>query len=127
MRLSFGRKNPAGQGAREGLCIVIVSGSCCIPGMGPFDEQARRVVEQAVSETGTAAQVTVLPVTKAFFGAVSKKVMGELMAMFNQGGKIGLPAVLVNGEVVSYGVPTLEDMKAVLSSYAQNNKEELQK
>ena len=126
MRLGFGRQRSLGQASPGGVGIVIVSGSCCIPGMGPFDEQARSVVEQAISEAGVSAQVTVLPATKAFFGAVPKSVMGELMTMFNQG-KIGLPAVLINGKVVAYGVPTLEDMKAVLSSHAENKKEEPQK
>lgn len=126
MRLGFRRKGSAEQDARAGLGIVIVSGGCCIPGMGPFDEQARQVVEQAISETETIGQVTVLPATKAFFGAVSKRVMGELMALYNQG-KVGLPAVLINGEVVSYGVPTLEEMKAALCTHAQNHKEESEK
>jgi hypothetical protein len=36
------------------------------------------------------------------------------MGMLNEGGRIGLPAVLVNGEVISYGVPSIEIATAAL-------------
>ena len=52
--------------------VVIISGSCCIPGMAPFDEQARRVVDQAIAETGVAAQVRMMPATTAYMGGAPK-------------------------------------------------------
>jgi len=45
------------------------------------------------------------------------------MAMFDQG-KIRAPAILINGEVVSYGVPTLEKMKEALNKFPKQNKNE---
>ncbi len=107
MRLSF-RKNNSEVG------VIIISGSCCIPGMAPFDEQAKRVVEQAASETEVKAQVKVIPATTAYFGGVPKEVMNKIMAEFSQSGRMPLPAVLINGKVVSYGVPKIEDMKTAL-------------
>lgn len=93
--------------------VVIITGSCCIPGMAPFDEQAQRVVEQAISETGVAAQARVIPASNAMFGAVPMKVMKTLMAESNAG-RMPLPAVLIDGAVVSYGVPTVDDFKSAL-------------
>ncbi len=82
MRLSFRKKYSE-------VGVIIISGSCCIPGMAPFDEQAKRVVEQAASEA-------------------------EVITEFNQSGRMPLPAVLINGKIVSYGVPQVEDIKKAL-------------
>ena len=103
--------------------LVIISAACCFPGMGTFDEQARTVIDQAISETGVEVTVTLVPATTAM--VVFNKVIRELMAMYGQG-KLGAPAILINGEVVSYGVPQIEDMKAVLRKFAkiETNKEE---
>ncbi|CAG0979945.1 MAG: hypothetical protein OIN86_02910 [Candidatus Methanoperedens sp.] len=94
--------------------VIIISGSCCIPGMAPFDEQAKRVVEQAVSETDVKVQVKVIPASTAYFGAIPKDVMAKIITEFNQSGRMPLPAVLINGKVVSYGVPKVEDVKTAL-------------
>ena len=109
---------------QSGLRIVILSGACCIPSMASFDKQAEQIIVRAITETGVKAQVKVAPATTAIFGGgVSKKIIGELMAMFDQG-KISAPAILINGEVVSYGVPTLEKMKEALSKFSKQNKNE---
>jgi hypothetical protein len=107
MRLSFRKKESE-------VGIIIISGSCCIPGMTPFDEQAKRAVEQAVSETDAKVQVKVVPVSTAYFGAVPKEVMTKIITEFNQSGRMPLPAVLINGRIVSYGVPKIEDVKKAL-------------
>lgn len=93
--------------------IVIISGSCCIPGMAPLDEQARRIAEQAVKESGVRARVEVIPAVAAFSGG-TKGLISELMAEFGQSGRIGLPAVLLGGKVVSKGVPKADDIKSAL-------------
>ena len=97
-----------------GVGAVIITGSCCIPGMRPFDDEAHRIVQEAIAGSGVSAQVRELPASSAMFGGVPKTVMAELMRMLNEGGQIGLPAVLVNGEVVSYGVPNVETVTAAL-------------
>lgn len=107
MQLGFRRKE-------RKIGVVIVSGACCIPGMAPLDEEARRVVEQAVSETGAAVEMKVVPASNAMFGAVPVKVMTKIMSEMNQTGRVPLPAVLINGEAVSYGVPSIEQIKSAL-------------
>ncbi len=109
--------------SKEKVGIVIVSASCCLPGMAPFDEQARRVIDQAVSETGIAAEVKMMPATTAMMGGVPKGIMEQLIGLFNQG-KIGLPAILINGKPVSFGVPRVEDVKAALVEIAGAKKAE---
>lgn len=97
--------------------VVIVSASCCIRGMEAFDEQAERIVREAATKSGVPVRVEVLPVTKAMFGGLPRKVIDELMARANAG-EMPVPAVLVDGVVVSYGVPTLEKMESALMERA---------
>jgi hypothetical protein len=107
MRLNF-RKEDTEVG------VIIIGGSCCIPGMASFDEQAKHVVEQAISETDIKAQVKIIPASTAFFGAVPKDVVAKIITEFNQSGIMLLPAILINGKVVSYGVPKIEELKTAL-------------
>ncbi|MBI2952924.1 MAG: hypothetical protein HYY30_01315 [Chloroflexi bacterium] len=112
MRINFLRKDPR-EDSKVGVGVVIISGSCCIPGMKPFDEQAQRIVQQAITETGVEAVVKVMPATTAMAGGAPKVVMAKLIGEF-QAGKLGVPAILVNGKPVSYGVPRLEEMNNAL-------------
>lgn len=104
--------------------ILIISGACCMPGMAPFDVQAKKMIEQAMVETGVNAELKVVPATNAMFGGIPRKIMTELFTMFNQSSKVGLPAVLINGEVTSYGVPKIEELKAALNKFAANKPKE---
>ncbi len=117
MRLFFRRTDDQSQGDTH-VGVVIISGACCIPGMKPFDEQARLIVERAIAETGVPAQLKMMPATTAYFGGAPKEVMAQLMAL-SQSGQLGVPAVLVNGKAVSYGVPQPEEVKAALLAAAQ--------
>jgi hypothetical protein len=119
MQLRSRSRSEAPHADDPGVGVVIITGSCCIPGMRPFDEQARRVVEQAIAQAGVPAQLKELPASNALLGGVPKQVLAGLMARFNEGGQIGLPAVLVNGEVVSYGVPRIETVTAALLAVGQ--------
>ncbi len=120
MRFGLFRKEDSQAAKGTTVGVVIISGSCCIPGMKPFDEQARRVVEQAISETGVEAQLVVMPATRAYFGGAPREVINKLVSDANQG-KLGVPAVLVNGEAVSYGVPELGSIKTALLEAREAN------
>lgn len=124
MRLFFRHKDDLNQGSAQ-VGIVIISGACCIPGMKPFDDQARLIVEKAISDTGVPAQVKMMPATTAYFGGASKEVTAKLVEL-SQSGQLGVPAILVNGKVVSYGVPQFDDMKAALLEAAQSSAPEVQ-
>lgn len=100
--------------------IVIISAACCMPGMAPLDEQARRIVEQAISETGVKAQVSIMPATTAYFGGVPKQIMAQLISM-SQSGRLPVPAILINGKPVCYGMPELENFKSALLAVVNAN------
>ncbi|MHB1006974.1 MAG: hypothetical protein ACYC3S_15220 [Chloroflexota bacterium] len=110
MKLNILRKDPKED---PQLNVVIVSAACCVPGMAPLDEQARRIVEQALSEVGVVGRVSIMPATTAFFGGAPREVMARLISD-SQSGKISVPAVLIGGKAVSYGVPNLEQIKSAL-------------
>lgn len=100
--------------------VLIISAACCMPGMAPLDEQARHIVEQAISETGVKAQVKIMPATTAFFGGVPRQIMAELINL-SQSGRLPVPAILINGKPVSYGMPELENFKSALLVAANTN------
>lgn len=108
MRLPWRRVEP-----QSAVVVVVVSGTCCMPSMAPFDEQARKVIEQAISETGVEARVHMMPATKAYFGGIPPQVMGHLVSSF-QRGQMPIPAILIDGKPVSCGVPKVDDVKAAL-------------
>lgn len=95
--------------------IVIVTGSCCIPGMAALDEEAIKTVERAVAETGVQTNIKLLAVTKAMFGGVPKDIYNKLMGEYKSSGRIGLPAILINGKLITYGAIDYERVKNELS------------
>jgi len=113
MKLDFHRKETK-------VGIVIISAACCMPGMVPLDEQARRIVEQAITETGVKADVKIMQATTAFFGGVPKQIMAEIISR-SQSGQLPVPAILINGKPISYGMPQLENVKSALLAIANIN------
>lgn len=106
--------------AKPDVSVVIISAACCMPGMAPLDEQARRIVERAISETGVEAQIKIMPATTAFFGGVPRQIMAQIVNL-SQSGRLPVPAVLINGKPVSYGMPELENLKSALLAVANIN------
>lgn len=109
------------------VSVAIISISCCVSGMAAFDEQARRIVGQAVSETGVEAKVKVIPASSAIFGGIPRDVLTKLMTEFNQSGfnksgRMGVPVILVNGKAISYGVPDVETVKSALLETVKSKK-----
>ncbi len=100
--------------------VAIITASCCFPGTAPFEEQARQVVEQAISESGLDVQLKILPVS-SYYNSIPKEVVPRLLADYNRG-KISAPPILIDGKAVFYGVPGLEEMKTALLQAAQSRK-----
>ncbi len=100
--------------------VAIITASCCFPGVAPFEEQAKRIVEQAVNESGVEAEVKVLPVS-SYYNSIPKEVVPKLIADYNHG-KISAPPILIDGKAAFYGVPGLEEMKLALRQAAEARK-----
>ncbi len=83
---------------------VILSAACCNPSMSGLDEQAKRVIEQAASETGVEVHISLQPMSAALYGGVPKDVVAQLKSD-NQAGSLRMPVVIINGKGVCYGVP----------------------
>ena len=108
------RFNILHKGPGTALNVLIITGSCCIPGFAPFDEQARQAVAQAITETGVDAQVKEMPASSAMYGAVPRSLVAKWFQSANSG-QMPLPAVLVNGNVASTGIPAnIESIKTAL-------------
>ena len=100
--------------------VAIITASCCFPGVAPFEERAKSIVEQAVTESGVEAEVKVLPVS-SYYNSIPKEVVPKLIADYNQG-KISAPPILIDGKAAFYGVPGLEEMKSALRQAAEARK-----
>lgn len=94
--------------------VVIITGSCCMPGMAPLDDQAQAMVAQAVKETGVQVKVKLMPATAAAFGGVPRELVATFMQTFQTEGRVALPAVLVNGKPVALGLPDAARLKEAL-------------
>lgn len=104
--------------------VVIVTGNCCIPGFTVFDEAARQAVAQSVAESGQEVPVHELAATAAMMGAVPREVVAQLTQEFNRTGQLPLPLVLVDGEVVTCGIPVdAGKITAALQKAAEETKE----
>lgn len=94
--------------------VIIVTGSCCMPGMAPLDQQARVNVAQAIQETGVPAAVKELSAGAAAFGGLPRHLVAQFMSVVGQEGRVPLPAVLVGGSPVGQGLPDVPALKAAL-------------
>ena len=97
--------------------VVIISGACCSPNMTAFDEQIHKAINKAIAETEIQAEVSVIPVSTLFRGPNSK-IASKLMESYNKG-LASLPAILINEEVVFFGVPTMLEIKQALLKFSQ--------
>jgi hypothetical protein len=123
MDFSFLKEKSVSKEEESVVGIVLISGTCCNPSMAAADERARRVIEDAASQVGVKVQIEVKTMTSAYYSAprdVKRRLMGEFA-----GGGINVPAILIGGKAVSYGVPSLEVMKAALLDTADAKKKEL--
>lgn len=97
--------------------VVIISSACCSPNMAVLDQQLRKLIDKAISETGIQAQVSVIGISTLFKNPNSK-ILAKLMDD-NSKGIAKTPAILINDEVISYGIPTLDDIKQALIKFSQ--------
>jgi len=125
MKLRIGRpgrapSDDAGQQSddSDGTTVVIVSGACCFPPLRAFDLEAGRVVDAAITEVGLPARVVSMSTSQAYYGGLPRALAEEGKRVRDTVGITAFPAVLVNLELVSYGVPTLEAVVAALRKAA---------
>ncbi len=96
--------------------VVVITGSCCIPGLAPIEQKARQILDQIIAETGVSARVKTMSVIQAMSGGIPKEILNEGMALFQQEDRPPLPAILINGKPVSRGFP---DPAAIRSALLQ--------
>jgi len=122
MDFDFLKEKNASKAADYAVGIVLISGTCCNPSLAVADERARRVIEKAAAEVGVEVRVELMTMTSAYYSA-PKDVRQRLMKDFSRG-NVDLPAVLIGGKAVSYGVPAIDAMKAALLDATNRKKEE---
>lgn len=100
---------------KSDILILLVSGSCCVPTLGPIDQQAQNIIRQALDATGLSAQVRVLPASSALQGGIPPEILKELGAAGEPAQLIlRLPALFIGGKLIGFGAPDLEQVKTAL-------------
>lgn len=102
---------------KEHINMIIIKSGCCNKLSASIEENFKSSIDQAIHETGSYVKITEV---KAHFGMlenIGKKISSEIFE-FIKIGKPFLPIVMINGEVISYGVPTYELIK---NSLIKNN------
>ena len=100
----------------EGVLVLLVSGACCVPQMAIPDQQAEKIIQQALAETGITAQVRKLTISSALRGGIPAEVLNALGVKVDPSNLMRLPGILINNKLVSFGVPKLETIKNALIS-----------
>lgn len=107
--------DPDAQNIGKSIGVIIISGSCCNPGMASLDDLAKAVVEQAIAKAKVNAVVKTITATSAYSGGIPRDIVVKILARGSELGMNMFPAVMVDGEVVSHGVPNVDEMVAFLS------------
>ncbi len=96
------------------VIILLVSGTCCVPQLTVLDQQAQQIIRQALEETGITAQVRTLPVSSALQGGIPTEILKQLEVSIQPANLMRLPALFINGKLISLGVPELNQVKSAL-------------
>ncbi len=95
--------------------ILLVSGTCCVPQLTIFDQQAQKIIQQALDETGITAQTRTVGISSVLQGGIPAEILKQLEASIQPANMMSsLPALLINGKLVSLGVPELNQVKSAL-------------
>lgn len=94
--------------------ILIISGSCCIPKLAVLDQQVQQIIQQALRETGITAQVRTVTASSAVRGGIPSEILQSTGLANDTSNIMRLPAVLINNQFVSFGVPQLDVIKNAL-------------
>jgi hypothetical protein len=109
-------EQPHASNSPSEVVILLVSGSCCVPQLAVRDQQAQQIIQQALAETGTPAQVRTLTASSAVRGGISSEVLHSIGVAIDGSNIMRLPAVLINNQLISLGVPQLDVIKTALKS-----------
>jgi hypothetical protein len=96
------------------VVVLLVSGSCCVPQMTVLDQQAQQIIRQALEETGITAQVRTLLISSALQGGIPAEILKQLEVSIQPANLMRLPALFINGKLISLGLPELNQVKSAL-------------
>lgn len=96
------------------VLVLLISGTCCYPGLAAVDAQAEQIIRQALAETAIPGQVHTLLASSALQGGIPADILEQLRSALKPVNLMRLPAVFVNRKLFGFGVPELEAFKTAL-------------
>ncbi|MCX6155341.1 MAG: hypothetical protein NT007_14400 [Candidatus Kapabacteria bacterium] len=94
--------------------ILIVKSGCCSKLAKDAESAMKNMINRAVEESGTKAKVTELIASMSMLESLNKKNYDEVMDLMRNGKQI-LPVFAVNGEIISYGIPSFDTLLNALT------------
>lgn len=91
-----------------------------MPQMAPIEAQARQILEKVIAEERADVDVRAMTMSEAYYGGLPRSIIASLMDKFKETGDMGLPAILVNGEVATTGIPDPERLRIALRNSQGN-------
>lgn len=98
----------------KNVLVLLISGTCCYPGLAAVDTQAEQVIHQALAETGISGQAHTLLASSALQGGIPDDILEQLRSALKPVNLMRLPAVFIAGKLLGFGVPTLDAIKTAL-------------
>jgi hypothetical protein len=96
--------------------ILVISGACCVPQLAFSDQQAIKIIDQALQEIGITAQTRTLTISSALTGGIPMEILQAIGIATDPSVIMRLPAVFINGRLISFGVPDLQMIKNALNA-----------
>ncbi len=96
------------------VLVLLISGTCCYPGLAAVDAQAEQVIRQALAETGIPGRVHTLLASSALQGGIPVDILEQLQNALKPLNLMRLPAVFINRKLFGFGVPELDAVKTTL-------------
>ncbi len=96
------------------VIILLISGKCCFPGMAVLDQQAQQVIQQALAETHISAQVRTVLISSVVQGGIPPEILNQIKGALQPANLMRLPALLIDGKFICFGVPELDQVKSAL-------------
>ncbi len=96
------------------VLVLLISGTCCYPGLAALDAQAEQVIRHALAETAIPGQVHTILASSALQGGIPADILEQLRDAMKPVNLMRLPAVFINRKLFGFGVPELDAVKTML-------------
>lgn len=102
--------------AKEKVGVILVKGGCCTGSSDSIVEKSKSLLTEISTELGTDIIIKEITTAAAINGPFSQEVKVKGWEAFNRSGSASLPMIVINGELISTGMPDRSVIKKALQT-----------